>query len=199
MDFLIDFVNEFEFILGEVGPAHKLVELLIETQVLADDLHRREQNAYQQTRIERGGLACIPGEHAYEQAKPFIRTAIDRQHEQSSAGGQRAAQKTRIRENSRDNVVGQFCNVVVDLIIVDALTAPDTAPREIVKTKALCTGHQRLQQSLRRVDISTRYDVVHVCEHRRVTLSGPAGEAPVFGNHRTMPCNDGNRCDSCLR
>jgi hypothetical protein len=59
----------------------------------------------------------------------------------------------------------QFGDEVVDLVVVGAVTAPDTVSVEVVKAEALRARYQRLQQVCRFADIVACLELMYVCRH----------------------------------
>ena len=89
----------------------------------------------------------------------------------------------------------QFGNEIVDFIVVRAITAPDTASVEVVKTEALRPGYQGLQQPLGRTYMLSCDEIVYFRSH---SLLPPLVRSASFSDRTTMPRAPHNGCDRGL-
>ena len=137
VDFLVDLVDQGELFFDVVPARLGQLQLATNHETLANHLDGRPEDLGQHARVERRGLAGVPGKDGYEQPEPGAFVAQHWQHQDGAAGGQRPLDHAAICLGRLQDIFGKLQQEPVDFLVVGAVAAPDAFPRSVVKAEAL--------------------------------------------------------------
>ena len=163
MNFLVDFVNEFQFLLDSRKVFVIALNLVVQVQCFADHIDGRREHSVKHARIEPGRFPGIAGKHDCEQAEVVAFVTRHGQYEQCASGLECSAHVLCVLITGCKNIFGKVGDEVVGLVVVRAVARPGADAIRSIETKALGARHKRVQQAFRLAYVFPCFEAVHVC------------------------------------